>query len=148
MQGLEAGLLVGVILCALHFAYEYSLMQLVSLTVLPSRSHAMLPFRYQQILALFKDHITAVSVSGTELITCLCCVPFWSPQLAEHDFANACTVAACSCATQEAARKHPWRHQSARACLNSRATVVGQVVICTRSRPQHRSGDHDQDVHI
>lgn len=66
LQGLEAGLLVGVILCALHFAYEYSLMQLVSMTVLPSRSHAMLPFRYQQVLALFQDHITAVSVSGTQ----------------------------------------------------------------------------------
>jgi hypothetical protein len=66
LQGLEAGLLVGVVLCALHFAYEYSVMQLVSLTVLPSRSHAMLPFRYQQILALFQDHITAVSVSGEQ----------------------------------------------------------------------------------
>lgn len=71
LQGLEAGLLVGVVLCALHFAYEYSLMQLVSLTVLPSRSHAMLPFRYQQVLALFQDHITAVSVSGVQSLSCL-----------------------------------------------------------------------------
>jgi hypothetical protein len=66
MQGLEAGLLVGVVSCALHFAYEYTVVQLVSLTVLPSRSHAMLPFRYQQVLALFQDHITAVSVSGIQ----------------------------------------------------------------------------------
>lgn len=83
LQGLEAGLLVGVILCALHFAYEYSLMQLVSLTVLPSRSHAMLPFRYQQVLALFKDHVTAVSVSGVTLTLRYFCVSDSSAHLAE-----------------------------------------------------------------
>lgn len=83
LQGLEAGLLVGVILCALHFAYEYSLMQLVSLTVLPSRSHAMLPFRYQQVLALFKDHVTAVSVSGVTLTLRCFCVSDSSAHLVE-----------------------------------------------------------------
>jgi hypothetical protein len=64
VQGLEAGILVGVVLCSLHFAYEYSLMQLVTFTVSPSRSNSMLPYRYQQILGIFKGNVIAVSVSG------------------------------------------------------------------------------------
>jgi MFS superfamily sulfate permease-like transporter len=73
VQGLEAGLLVGVALCALHFAYEYSVMQLVTFTVLPSRSHAALPFPYQQALSLFRGHMAAVSVSGAPHIHACCC---------------------------------------------------------------------------
>lgn len=64
VQGLEAGMLVGVVLCSLHFAYEYSVMQLVTFTVSPSRSTNMLPFRYQQLLGLFRSNMIAVSVSG------------------------------------------------------------------------------------
>lgn len=64
LQGLEASMLVGVVLCSLHFAYEYSLMQLVTFTVTPSRSNHMLPFCYQQVLSIFRGNMLAVSVSG------------------------------------------------------------------------------------
>jgi hypothetical protein len=39
-------------------------MQLVTFTVSPSRSNSMLPYRYQQILGIFKGNMIAVSVSG------------------------------------------------------------------------------------
>lgn len=67
MQGLEAGILVGIVMCALHFAYEYSVLQLVTFTVSPSRSTAMLPYRHRQILSLFQGNVVAVSLSGTPL---------------------------------------------------------------------------------
>lgn len=60
-------MLVGVVACALHFAYEYSVLQLVEFSVVPSRSHIMLPFRHQQVLALFQPNLVAVSVSGAPL---------------------------------------------------------------------------------
>jgi hypothetical protein len=64
LQGLEASILVGIVMCALHFAYEYSVMQLVSFTVASSRSNNLLPYRYQQVLAIFRGNMLAVSVSG------------------------------------------------------------------------------------
>ena len=63
--------MVGVVLCALHFAYEYSIMQLVSFTVTASRSNNMLPFRYQQALAVFRGNMLAVSVSGARRACCV-----------------------------------------------------------------------------
>eukprot|EP00892_Ulva_mutabilis_P001349 jgi/Ulvmu1/11214/UM072_0051.1 len=64
VKGLEAGMLVGIVACSLHFAYEYSVMQLVEFSVVPSRSHVMLPYRHQQVLGLFQPNLVAVSVSG------------------------------------------------------------------------------------
>jgi hypothetical protein len=64
MQGLEAGIVVGIVMCSLHFAYEYSVMQLVSFTVTSSRSNSMLPYRYRQVLSMFRSNMIAVSVSG------------------------------------------------------------------------------------
>ena len=63
-------MLVGIVLCALHFAYEYSVMQLVSFTAASSRSNNMLPFRYQQLLSVFRGNILAVSVSGARTLLC------------------------------------------------------------------------------
>lgn len=57
-------MLVGIVACALHFAYEYSVLQLVTFTVTPSRSTAMLPYRHRQILSLFQGNVVAVSLSG------------------------------------------------------------------------------------
>ena len=64
MQGLELGLLVGVFFCALHFAHEYSVIQLVSFTVTASRGNAQLPLAKQRALAAFRSNMLAVSVSG------------------------------------------------------------------------------------
>eukprot|EP00892_Ulva_mutabilis_P012584 jgi/Ulvmu1/9699/UM055_0037.1 len=64
VQGLEAGIAVGIVMCALHFAYEYSVLQLVTFTVSPSRSTAMLPYRHRQMLSLFQGNVVAVSLSG------------------------------------------------------------------------------------
>ena len=64
MQGLEVGILVGIMMCAVNFAYEYSVLSLVAFTVLPSQSTSMLPFRHRQILSLFHGNMVAVSVSG------------------------------------------------------------------------------------
>jgi hypothetical protein len=55
---------MGIMMCAVHFAYEYSVLSLVSFTVLPSQSTSMLPFRHRQILSLFHGNMVAVSVSG------------------------------------------------------------------------------------
>lgn len=60
-------MLVGIVACALHFAYEYSVLQLVEFSVVPSRSHIMLPLHHQQVLALFQPNLVAVSVSGLHL---------------------------------------------------------------------------------
>jgi hypothetical protein len=101
-------MLVGIVLCSLHFAYEYSLMQLVTFTVTPSRSNNMLPFRFQQVLSIFRGNMLAVSVSGVPgfvsaplnrilgtsftVSSALFLAPFFSTNLPE------CST--CSCSTQ------------------------------------------------
>ena len=64
------GLLIGVFLCALHFAREYSAIQLVSFTVSASRGNAQLPLAQQRALAAFRGNMLAVSVSGAQQQSC------------------------------------------------------------------------------
>lgn len=74
MQGLEVGIFGGIMMCAAHFAYEYSMLSLVTFTVLPSQSTSMLPYRHRQILSLFHGNMVAVSVSGACLRDAAICV--------------------------------------------------------------------------
>lgn len=54
VQGLEAGILVGVLLCGMHFAYDYSKIQLTAFSLMPSRSNAVLPYHHRTVLELFQ----------------------------------------------------------------------------------------------
>jgi hypothetical protein len=58
-------MLIGIMLCALHFAYEYTVMQLVTFTVSSSTSNSMLPIRHQLVLfCLRQANLRAMSISG------------------------------------------------------------------------------------
>jgi MFS superfamily sulfate permease-like transporter len=65
LQGLEAGMLVGIALCSVHFAFQYASSQLITFSAAPSRSNSMLPFRHQQLLScLTRTNLRAVSIHG------------------------------------------------------------------------------------
>lgn len=63
-QGLHVGLAVGVAMCALQFAYDYAKIQLTTLALVPPLASTMLPQRTQQVLALFRGNMAAISITG------------------------------------------------------------------------------------
>ena len=72
MQGLHVSIGVGVAMCALQFAYKYARIQLTSVSVVLPRSHALAPQHSQQVLALFKGNMVALSLSGAlQLHACM-----------------------------------------------------------------------------
>jgi hypothetical protein len=63
-QGLHVGLAVGVAMCALQFAYDYAKIQLTAIALVPPLASTMLPQSTQQVLALFRGNMAAISITG------------------------------------------------------------------------------------
>eukprot|EP00892_Ulva_mutabilis_P011320 jgi/Ulvmu1/8560/UM045_0002.1 len=64
VTGLEVGIAVGIVVCALHFAVEYSKVQVRALTAVASISSCVRPYQQRAVLELFRSHIQAMALSG------------------------------------------------------------------------------------
>jgi sulfate permease, SulP family len=59
VSGLEIGILIGVVVCALHFAVEYSSVQVKEVTAMASVSSCVRPVHQRAVLELFQTHMCA-----------------------------------------------------------------------------------------
>ena len=57
VSGLEVGIVVGVLACAIHFAVDYSKVQMQALTLLSGRSNCVRPYLQRQTLELFMPNL-------------------------------------------------------------------------------------------
>eukprot|EP01023_Acetabularia_acetabulum_P049289 TRINITY_DN5257_c0_g2_i2.p1 TRINITY_DN5257_c0_g2~~TRINITY_DN5257_c0_g2_i2.p1 ORF type:complete len:544 (+),score=84.96 TRINITY_DN5257_c0_g2_i2:163-1794(+) len=64
VEGLELGILVGIVIAALHFAIEYAQVSVAAFGVAPSRSGAVRTTKQRNILDLFLGNMLAVSLNG------------------------------------------------------------------------------------
>jgi SulP family sulfate permease len=54
VSGLEVGIGIGILICAVHFALEYSSVQLKTFTLVSSRSNCVRPITQRKVLELFQ----------------------------------------------------------------------------------------------
>lgn len=59
VTGLEIGIAVGVLVCAVHFTVEYGKVQVRTLTTAGSASACVRPLQQRAVLALFRKHLCA-----------------------------------------------------------------------------------------
>ena len=57
VTGLEAGIAIGVLVCATHFAVDYSRVQMKPLATVSSKSHCVRPFLQRAALELFHGNM-------------------------------------------------------------------------------------------
>lgn len=80
VSGLEMGILIGIVVCALHFAVEYSTVQLKEVTAMASVSSCVRPMHQRAVLEMFHSHMcafthtVALPIHPVFMLLCLACV--------------------------------------------------------------------------
>lgn len=62
VSGLEIGIVIGVVVCALHFAVEYSAMQVKEVMAMASVSSCVRPVHQRAVLEMFRSHMCAIGI--------------------------------------------------------------------------------------
>ena len=57
VSGLEIGILIGIVVCALHFAVDYSTVQMKEVTAMASVSSCVRPLHQRAVLEMFHSHM-------------------------------------------------------------------------------------------
>lgn len=114
VSGLEVGIGIGVLICAVHFALEYSSVQLKTFTLVSSRSNCVRPMTQRKVLELFQANSCAPRpwpaaprmlpvrrMCACIMRVCIACVRRL------RTCARGVQVYACRCAGLHAARTYP-----------------------------------------
>ena len=72
VSGLEVGILIGIVVCALHFAVDYSTVQMKEVTAMASVSSCVRPVQQRAVLEMFHTHMCATSVHPRAPTSAVC----------------------------------------------------------------------------